>query len=330
MIIKPFTTDLIPQAAELAAANHAAERQMVPSLPARQADHYVPMLERILSSSPGVAAVDESNTLMGYIVGWRIQAFKGLNAGIHVPEWANAATGENRYELIRRLYQEISPKWLENGCLTHAVSLFAHDEVAIKTWFHTSFGMICADGTRHLTPVAGGINGNIQVRQATVEDIDLFLPLVHEHSRYYPEPPLFMPLLSFSGREHYQEWLLQENNILWLAFNRGELIGYFESCPSHKGARELIRDKGTISICGAYVKPSQREERVGSTLLSNIVNWAKETGFERCAVDYETHNIHGSRFWEKHFTPVTRSLIRRIDERVVWAHSKRSASSMWE
>lgn len=329
MILTPFEKEHIPAAAEIAAANHALERGHVPSLPSRKAEHYIPLFERIYAKGPGVAAVNIQGKLEGYILGAKIPNFRGTQNGVHVPEWANAALGENRYDLLRSLYTEIAAKWVANGCFTHAVSLYAHDEVALETWYRTAFGMICGDGVRELRPVDGFINTDIAVIRATEEHIDFFLPLVHEHSRYYPTSPLFMPLLSFDGREHYVEWLQKENHSFWLALDNGEPVGYFESSPSHPGARELIRDVGTCSICGAYVKPDLRKGGVGAALLSRVIEWARDNGFTRCAVDYETHNIFGSRFWLKHFSPVTASVIRTVDERVSWGHSKRSIDSVW-
>jgi len=329
MNIVPFKEEHISAAAQLAATNHARERAAVPSLPARQTEHYLPLLHEYEAKFPGAAALDKDDQLIGFIIGAKIPNFKGTQTGIHVPEWANAAVGADRYSLIRHLYEYISAKWVENGCFAHAISLYAHDEVAKNTWFRSAFGMICADGTRELVPVEGAINKDIEVRKASVRDIDLFLPLVHEHSRYYPKAPLFMPMLNIQGRQFYEEWLLRKNHIFWLALDEGEPVGYFHSSPSHPGARELIRDPGTCSVSSAFVRPGTRRGGVGATLLQYIINWAREQGYERCAVDYETHNIYGSRFWEKHFTPVTCSLMRKIDERVAWAHASRQVDSIW-
>ena len=329
MHLIPFTKEYYPAAAMLAANNHAQEMSYVPSLPTRSAEHYLPLFERIGKRGPGVAAVEADGTLLGYIIGSAVPNFKGTQRGVHVPEWANATIGTDRYALIRALYTAVAEKWVENGCFTHAISLYAHDEVALNTWFRTAFGMICGDGVRDLTPVQGFIAQDIEIRRATTADVELFLPLVHEHSRYYPTSPLFMPLLSLDDRAHYEEWLGKDNHNFWLALDHGEPIGYFESSPSHPGACELIKDPGTCSVCGAFVKPGIRKSGVGAALLSRVIDWAKENNYERCAVDYETHNTYGSRFWLKHFTPVTASVIRTVDERVAWAHSKRCEESIW-
>lgn len=329
MKLVPFTAEHFLAAAKLAAQNHAIEKSFAPHLPMREAEHYLPLFERISKRGPGIAALDSCGNLIGYIIGLKVENFKGTQNGIYVPEWANATIGMDRFNLIRELYAAIAAKWVENGCYTHAITLYAHDDVALDTWFRSAFGMICQDGVRGLEPAQSSTLADVEVRRATIADIDLFLPLVHEHQRYYPTSPLFMPLLELDGLAHYEEWLQKEHHNLWLALDHGELIGYFESTPSHLRASELIRDPGTCSICGAFVKPGVRKGGVGAALLDTAIAWAKENGYERCAVDYESHNIHGSRFWLKHFSPVTSSVIRRVDERVAWGHSERKAESLW-
>ena len=241
MPLVPFSTEHFSAAAKLAADSHARERSCVPNLPARDAAHYIPLFERISKRGIGVAAVSPDGVLLGYIVGSSSPNFKGTQKGVYVPEWANAAVGPDRYTMIRELYTDIAAKWVENGCFAHAISLYAHDEVALNTWFRSAFGMICGDGVRDLSPIQGHVARDVVIRRATSADIELFLPLVHEHNRYYPTSPLFMPLLSLDNREHYEEWLTKENHNLWLALDNGEPIGYFESTPAHPGACELIK-----------------------------------------------------------------------------------------
>ncbi len=325
--------DLQPQhlqaAASMAAADHARERAHVTALPSRTAHFYLPRLQQLLSLYPGAAAIDAEGKLSGFIIGRKVPSFRSSQWGVHVPEWANAANADDRFTLIRQLYQHIAVKWVVNGCFSHAITLYAHDEMAQHTWYRTAFGMICGDGVRELELVAGPAATDIEIRQASVEDIDLFLPLVHEHQRYYPTSPLFMPLLSLDDREHFADWLSKPDHNFWLAIDQGEPVGYFESTPSHPGASDIIVDPGTCSICGAFVRPGTRKQGIGTALLARVVQWAQENGYKRCAVDYETHNLYGSRFWEKHFHPVAVSVMRHVDERVAWGNTSRPEEAIW-
>ncbi|MGC9520832.1 MAG: GNAT family N-acetyltransferase [Anaerolineae bacterium] len=56
---------------------------------------------------------------------------------------------------------------------------------------------------------------------------------------------------------------------------------------------------------------------VATALLSHALAWAREAGYRRCAVDFETTNPLARRFWLRHFTPVTYSLGRHVDRRVL-------------
>lgn len=330
MRLKPFTAEHIPAAAALAASNHEAQRQHVDLMPKREASHYEPLLAKLLEKNIGVAACEGDN-LTGYLIGEKISNFKGTQNGIYVPEWGNAAAGGNRRLTYCRMYEHIAARWVDNGCFTHALTLFANDADGIETWFRLAFGMICADGLRPLRPIDGAenISREISVRTATAEDIPLFFPLTIEHSRYYPGSPLFMPLLSCDGEDKYHSWLRKRHHNLWLAFIGDEVVGYFQSSPSHTGACEMIASPTTCSVSSAYVRPEYRRNGVAVALLNAVIAWAAENGYERCAVDYEVHNLYGSRFWERHFTPVSASLLRRIDERVAWGHAGRDIANIW-
>jgi hypothetical protein len=47
------------------------------------------------------------------------------------------------------------------------------------------------------------------------------------------------------------------------------------------------------------------------------MDWAVEEGFVRCSVDFEATNLEACQFWLKHFQPACRSMIRRLDERIL-------------
>lgn len=329
MHIVTLQKEHLQEALELALGGHVAEKANVNFLPARLAEHYLPLLEGMLAKAPGAAALDDHGQLIGYIIGRKVPNFKGPQRGVFVPEWANAATGPNRVQVMQHLYENISTEWVKNGCFTHALTLYAHDHLALNTWFHGTFGIICGDGLRELLPINGHLAEDVRIRRASVQDIDFFLPLVHEQQRYYPQAPMFMPLLELDDRLEYEHWLADDRNALWLALDGNDLIGYFQSSPAHPRASHLIDDPSTCSICGAYVKSDSRQGGVGTALLNRVIDWAKGEGYRRCAVDFETNNIYGSRFWHKHFTPVAYSVIRTVDERVAWAHSQRSSDSVW-
>lgn len=71
-----------------------------------------------------------------------------------------------------------------------------------------------------------------------------------------------------------------------------------------------------MNITGAYVLESERKKGIGTMLLGAIQEWLLQNGYTLCGVDFESINITGSRFWNKHFVPYAYSMVRRIDERI--------------
>ncbi|OGO67782.1 MAG: hypothetical protein A2Z37_02275 [Chloroflexi bacterium RBG_19FT_COMBO_62_14] len=52
---------------------------------------------------------------------------------------------------------------------------------------------------------------------------------------------------------------------------------------------------------------------VATCLLNRALGWAKDQGYDRCAVDFEPMNPQARRFWTRHFDCVAYTLVRRLD-----------------
>ena len=90
-----------------------------------------------------------------------------------------------------------------------------------------------------------------------------------------------------------------------------------------------ISDDVTVSITGAFTKKTARGSGVGTALLNQVLDWAKANGYQKCAVDCESANIPGSRFWLRHFQPICYALVRCVDERLAWANERREEKDVW-
>jgi GNAT superfamily N-acetyltransferase len=86
--------------------------------------------------------------------------------------------------------------------------------------------------------------------------------------------------------------------------------------PANPKASTLISDAGTTSIVSAYTQTSARGRGVATALLNQVLAWGRVEGYERCAVDWEPMNVLATRFWTRHFQPVSYALIRHVDERL--------------
>jgi len=327
-------TSLQPQhledAARLFATCYRREREQVPILPSRHEDSsgILSVLSDLSRQAPGVAALRNSR-LCGYLIGVPIPSFKGTARGVYCPIWAHAAVGDDGPEIYRHMYGRISNQWVEDRCLTHAITLYAQDSEAIDVWFRNCFGLLVVDALRPLDPVSATVSSEVMVRQAGLGDLHLILPLEREHVRYMRGGPIFLPLLETFGRDEYASWLAEPAHTLWLALHNGGAVAYMCSRPPKPDVAYIVSDPGTISTTGVYVKPQWRGRGIATLLLRHMIEWARSNGYERCSVDFESQNMLGSRFWLRHFQPICYSLIRRLDERIAWAGKDNSTASVY-
>jgi len=142
--------------------------------------------------------------------------------------------------------------------------------------------------------------------------------------RHLTTTPAFRPLFDHEGAEYYKQQLLDSDIVWWLAYQGSEVIGVIRIMPSSKRNFVMpVADESTCAITMAFTKENERNRGVGTVLLKHSLEWARSAGYKNCAVDFESANIPGSRFWLANFQPVCYSLVRRLDERIAWAHENR-------
>jgi GNAT superfamily N-acetyltransferase len=231
------------------------------------------------------------------------------------------------FDIYRRMYAELAPQWLANGCFTHAIQFYPHEKEAREATLSTGFGMAVIDALRDLTPVQASPIQTIEIRQVGPEAIETIKLLESALNRHLSSAPIWLPLLERTGR-NWEKWFTDSQHALWLAYHHDEAVGYLciES-SSHNGLP--VADDVTVSITGAYTVPTMRGRGIGVALLNQSLEWAQANGYQKCAVDFESANLPGSQFWLSHFQPVCYSVARRVDDRLAWAHAERSESSLW-
>jgi GNAT superfamily N-acetyltransferase len=204
--------------------------------------------------------------------------------------------------------------WVRKGLLSHVITVYAHDDLAVNAWFWQDFGLRCVDAIRPLRNIPANTMENFDIRRIQPHGAGTLLPLHLEHLRYYKNAPMFMQVHEDCTLEELNGWLEEKDQYAFAAFENGEPAAYM--LLRHGGESFASDDALSMNICGAYVKPGLRGSGFGTAILQTIVDWLRENGYTRLGVDYESFNIQGSRFWQKHFTAFTYSLTRRIDERV--------------
>jgi GNAT superfamily N-acetyltransferase len=310
--VVPLHSEHLEDAAALVNERYRALRREVASLPPQYEEPgtILPLLSDLAQRRPGVIAVD-GGVLVGFLLGLAIPDFGG-NRAAYSPEWANGASAEGSWEIYRLMYAHLSARWVADGCLTHLVTLLAHDAEGIRAWQWMEFGLVSVDAMRDLTPLPK-VTRDFTIRRAQLADLDQVMKLTDSLWAHLSSPPICVPPSEESTREYQEQWLANPDNVLWLARDGAEDLACMGLGPADPSACHIIRDDRTTSIYTAFTLESLRERGLATALLSHSVEWGRASGYQRCSVDFEPHNIPGARFWLRHFQPICYSLIRRID-----------------
>lgn len=324
--IEPFEEKHIEDAARLFAKRYRLEREHMHLLPSRYEDcsAVVPLLRDQINRTPGVVAIEDGR-ISGYLIGQLFLSWRGRR-GVFVPFWAHSGEGESREKIYQQMYAHISSEWIANGCFTHLITALAHDKEVIDTLFWFGFGMAVVDTMRD--------SGNIQcpvidveIRLATLDDLDVIVSLDHELARYLAGPPIFLAMTEKRSKEYHEKWLSDPLHSMWLALDHGQAVAYMKICPINEDY--LITDEKTVWIQGAYTKENMRGKGIGTALLKQSLTWVQSQDYERCAVDFEGENILAGAFWLRYFKPICFSLVRNIDKQIAWAHKGREDRHFW-
>jgi GNAT superfamily N-acetyltransferase len=128
------------------------------------------------------------------------------------------------------------------------------------------------------------------IRQATVLDIDMIVPLMDGYRQFYRQP---------SEPERIRKFLLDrfEHNqsIIFLAINDNEGVGFTQLYPSFSsGALARI-----YVLNDLYVDLRFRQTGVGSALLKAAADYGRRVGALRLALSTEVTNAAAEALYEK-------------------------------
>jgi GNAT superfamily N-acetyltransferase len=310
--ILPLQSKHLEDAARLACRRYEALRMQVPLLPSRygQVDTLLPKLQDILSGGPAVAA-QQGDHLVGFMAAWLVPSFRGRRATFS-PEWANGAVLENSARIYEALYTHLARAWVADDYPMHMVSTFANDTKAVANWPWMGFGMIGADAVRDLSRLPEAPAQALEIRRATIHDLDTFMELEGALAHYLAGAPTFLTGAAPDTVDESAALLRNREKVVWLAIDKDRPVGYMLSGPASNGASTIIYDKGTCSITGAYTRPEARGSGIATATLNRALSWAREEGYTRCAVDFEPMNPPARRFWLRTFTPVCYSFARIV------------------
>jgi len=125
-------------------------------------------------------------------------------------------------------------------------------------------------------------HSNITIRQATVSDLDILIPLFDAYRQFYRQPP--DPALA----RQFLEGRLQRNEsvILMAQQQDGEAVGFTQLFPSFSSASAAR----IFILNDLFVAPSFRRQGAGSQLLGAAANFARSAGAVRLTLSTEVTN----------------------------------------
>lgn len=301
----------LEDAAKLVAAGYGALRRDVPILPRRheKIELLLPLMRDLVEQAPGVVAI-HGRRLVGFLIAWLLPEFRGQPA-TYSPEWAHGAEAQNSRAIYQAMYARLSALWVAKSYRSHLLTMLIHDPAAIEAWHWLGFGLLVADAVRDLAAVRGA-STNVEVHRAGPEQVGTVMEFDRALDLHLAAAPVFRPA-DDHRREYHEQWLADPAKPLWVAYLHGQAVAMMGAGPSNPDACHMVCDPGTASILTAYTSERWRERGIGSALLNQLLAWARSSGYVRCAVDFETQNLLGARFWLRNFQPVCYSMLRCIN-----------------
>jgi GNAT superfamily N-acetyltransferase len=310
IMVEQLRNDHLGDAAALLSDRYKALRVKIPILPEayEKVESCSSLLRELFQKQEGIVALRGSK-LVGFMAGLEIPEFFGKRA-MYCPDWANGAElGDNR-RIYEEMYTILSRRWVDEGCLIHAVSVLSHDQPGNEAWKWLGFGLSAVDGVREIKPLKKNGNG-VMIKQADLEDLEIVTTLDRALELHLAKEPTFW----IHDLEDYGEWMKETGNLVWLAYQGEEVVGFMAFEPGKNCECAFLREKKTVNIHGAFTLEGKRGRGIAAAILNRALKWAQEEGYERCAVDFEAMNTLASHFWMRWFEPVSYTWIRWIDER---------------
>ena len=130
----------------------------------------------------------------------------------------------------------------------------------------------------------------VEIRQATVEDLDLLVPLFDGYRQFYRQP---------SEPERARRFLLERfehsQSVIFLSFTGTAAIGFTQLYPSFSsGAMARI-----FILNDLFVAPEARGRGAGSALLSAAAEYARRVGASRLVLSTEVTNTAAQSLYER-------------------------------
>lgn len=180
-----------------------------------------------------------------------------------------------------------------------------------------------AFAVRDLAPLPRAAPLDVEVREATSEDIAIAERLADEEVRFHARAPIWDPYLGADAaaatRRDLGALIEREDSTVLLASVKGREVGLTTVATSAHGG-PLVGPDDAITVGETAVFADARGRGVGAALVERAFEWARDRGFQHATLHYSTTNATSRAFWTGlGFAPVLWHLARVLDERLPWA-----------
>ena len=314
-----------PVLSSMVAARVRAQRKAVPVLPERgvSAEQIFPKVESLCRQGD-VLVARENGRPVGFLGAWKIPMFMGDRGGLFVPEYGfgtDSLEPDHVCRVFEFLYNVQCGKWSASGALNHAIITYDEERHFRDKLFHGGFGGLVIDAIRPAVALHLPVPDNLRIRDVTADDTPAmrsWMKLVALHHDYMRAAPVMLGSAEASSGEELQAWIRAGKHHAWIAEDKaGNPLAYLQLQNGTDGTSMLVDDPRNMAITGAFTLPESRGNGVATLLLDAALTRAVEHGMTSVSVDFESRNWPAERFWTRHFTPFTFSVLRQVDARVV-------------
>ncbi len=330
LVTRSFRASDVDAAAALLAARHRRDRVRLAMLPARfeSPGDCADLLRSAMDYGHGVAA-ERDGRVAGFLFSLDMLLgpdrhnvrFQPPRSAMLFAHGHAVDVAEDAFAVYAALYAAQAERLVNRGILGHTVHLPAGDPALDAAWADLGFGRTGAFAARDLAPLTRPGAADVEVREATPEDIDTVLRLQDEEARYHSRAPVFHAYVAAdtaAGMRRDAALLAADDSVALLGALDGRDVGLVTVSPPSGGP--LSVPDGAVTIGEAAVLEEARGRGVGAALVDRALAWGRARDRDYAVLHFSIGNRLSRPFWlGLGFTPLLWHLHRHLDPRMTWA-----------